>query len=192
MKIRISKIVSRIFNLLDENETICEELVEYGDPGAMLRSLITDLLPDAARVVITSAPLHKIDDCRQLTKIPVRTDGQSRTVILPEDFLRLVYLRMSDWNCGVSVPLQYGGEEYHLRMGAGKERTRRTSPAAAVACRGAERTLEIFGTGEDSEVIRFDYVPVPEISDAYINLPPALISDVCLKTAEMVGAVIEK
>lgn len=190
MKIKISELVSKVFNLLDENEQIAEELVEYCDPGAMLRPLIEDLLPDAARAVISEAPIDRIDDCVHLTDLKTESDG-SLVVKLPADFLRLVFVRMSDWDYGVTVPLAYGGEEHQLRMRSKVGAEHRSRPAVALRCRGDMRYLEIFGSSPQARLTSLDYVAVPELSEKYINLPPRLVTDVCARTAEMVGAVIK-
>lgn len=185
--------MSRVYSLLDENEAILEERVEYGDPGTMLRPLIEDLLPDAARVVVSSAPLSKVDGCRHLVSLPAETGGEGgmSTVMLPGDFLRLVYLRMSDWRVGVTVPLASGGEEHQMRLRRHRDASRRRiSPAVAIRYCGDRRMLEVFGSASGSTVAQLDYLPVPRIEGQYIDLPPALVPDVCAKTAEMVYAVI--
>lgn len=188
MKIKVSEIVSKVFALLDENETILEERVEYGDPGTMVRPLIEDLLPDVARVTISNAPLRQIDDCRHLR--PGVTAGPGEAAYrLPDDFLRLVYVKMSDWSSGVVSPLSYDGEEYRLRLNR-KSAARRRRAAVAISYRGDERYLEVFGSDTSATLTALDYVQVPSVQGQYIDLPPALVSDVCARTAEMVSAVI--
>lgn len=187
MKIKVSELVRRVYDLLDENQAILEERVEYCDPDTMLKPLIIDLLPDAARIVINSAPLSKIDDCLRLTDLKTELDGVT-VAALPENFLRLVHIRMSDWDYGVTVPMIYGGEEHQLRM---RQRAGRTAPAVAVRCRGKNKWLEIYGSGSGAAVASLDYAPIPEITGKYMDLPPSLISQVCAKTAEMIEHIIK-
>ena len=188
MKFKLNDIVKRVYSLLDENETIIEERVEYGDPGTMLRGLIIDLIPDAARVVLNSAPLSAVDEYRSLRDLPVEKRGSQTLLRLPDDFLRLVCFKMNGTERGVTEPLAFGGEEYMLRA-AGS--TRRSRPAVAISHAGAEKTLEIFGDcGAVAE--RLDYLAVPAIDGQHIDLPPGLFGDVCAKTAEMVTAIIER
>ena len=52
MKFKIMDIVGKVYAFLDENEEIIQELVDYGDPGVNLKSLIIMLLPDAASATL--------------------------------------------------------------------------------------------------------------------------------------------
>lgn len=190
MDVKISEIITKVYALLDENETIIEERVEYGDPGTMLRDLIIDLLPEAARVVICGSPLSKIDECTHLSDVP--TDGDGITgATLPADFLRLVNIRMSDWKTGVTVPLDFGGADYQLRNSSTVSGMRRRHPAVAIKYCGERRKLEIFGTVENSIIKELDYVALPEIKGNHINLPSGLVHDICVKIAEMVEAILK-
>ena len=191
MRINVNEIVRRVYALLDENESILEERVEYGDPGTMLRPLILDLLPDAARITLCAAPFGKIDDCVHLKSLRPSTDGMT-TLELPSDFLRLVYVRMADWRGGVRTPLAWGGPDYHLRLRRqGRRDGGRMNPAVAIRCSGERKILEIFGSLKGMEVAELEYVAVPEIKGSFIELPPALVHDVATKTAEMVRCVIQ-
>lgn len=189
MKIKISEIIRRVYGLLDENEQILEERMEYGDPETMLRPLIIDLLPDAARIVIGTAPLCKFDDCRHLVDLETHDDGMM-TAELPRDFLRLLYIKMTDWESGISTPLSFGGECHLLQKRRRSLPHRRNVPAVAVRGHGVNKVLEIYGSRKGSKVEFLDYVPVPEMSSKYIDLPPGLLSEVCAKTAKMVTDVI--
>lgn len=192
MKIKTTELLSRVYALLNENETLLEERVEYGEPEAMLKPLILDLLPDAARTVLLEAPAAAIDDSVSAGSLE-RIEGMTPvTFRLPADFLRLIYLKMDGWNHGLSVPLQTDGEEYALRMGMDRLRCRRRiGPAAAVRRMGADQWLEIFGAMAGTSVARLIYLPVPAITDGHMDLPPGLVTDVCRKTAEMVFDVIK-
>lgn len=209
MKFKIMDIIGKVYAFLDENEEIVEELVEYGDPGTDLKSLIMMLLPDAATAVLSTLPLSQIDECRhavaerpelmQFADLPLQevyvpvakhsSDG-SATVRLPKDFLRLVYFRMSDWDRGVSVPLASAGEERRLRSIPYCRGRRRTSPAVAVTERGDIRELEVFNTAAPAAVAAFDYIAVPQIEGAYIDLPVRAVSAICRRVAEEVSQVI--
>lgn len=188
MKLKVSELVGKIYNLLDENESIIEERVEYGDPGAMLRPLIEDLLPDAARMVIKSADISEMDDC--ISVAGVRTQGaEVLTAVLPEDFMRLVFVRMSDWKYGVSVSMDFESEQYQLRRHP-RHLRRPSAPAVAVRRQGSQKVLEIFGSTPEATVDCLDYICLPDISGKYINLPKGLVTSICTRTAEMVKEVI--
>ncbi len=210
MKTTIKEVLRRTYALLDENETLLDLRVEYGEPAAALRPLLLDLLPDAARVVICSLPLHRFEECRHLNNtihfgerigasdsdldvsvnfLPKLTwSGEDRAEFtLPSDFLRLVHIRMSDWHRGVSTPMASGGDEHNIRL---RWPYRRQAPAIAIARRGDRQVMQLFGTTPGSVVAELDWIARPEINELYIDMPAGILPDVCAKLAEMAEGVI--
>lgn len=192
MKYSIEEIEERVYALLDENIEIIEERVTYCDPGASLSGLVRTFLRECARAVILEAPPAGLDECVRCTVLNARHEPEACKAVLtlPRDYLRLVYLRMSDWSNGIDILLDTSSEEYMLRLRAGRRRPRRTSPAAAVRCRGESRILEIFGTCAGSAITDLDYVATPVLEDGRIDLPPGVFSAVCSRLAETIRAII--
>lgn len=192
MKYSIEEIEERVYALLDENIEIIEERVTYCDPGASLSGLVRTFLRECARAVILEAQQAELDECVRCTVLNARHEPETYKAILtlPRDFLRLVYLRMSDWSNGIDILLDTSGEEYMLRSRVGRRRPRRTSPAAAVRCRGESRILEIFGTCAGSAITDLDYVAVPVLSGGMIDLPSGVFPAVCSRLAETIRAII--
>lgn len=189
MKFRLEEIEERVFALLDENLTLIEERVEYRDPGTSPVSLVAMLLPDAARIILSSAPLAEIGDCKRVVSgLRIETFGNHCELTLPERFLRLIYFRMADWEFGVSTPLAFGLEEHRLRARAG----RRASPAVAIRENGSDKRLEIYGTATSGNVAVLEYVEIPELKENSIDLPGQLFQEVCAKTAEMIRIILEQ
>lgn len=194
MRYTVAEIEGRVYALLDENQEIIDERVEYADPGTALSPLIRQVLPDAARIVLCTSSLSDIDECRHLPdglRVMHMTDDCAE-MRLPDGFLRLVNIRMSDWAYGVAQPLASGGEMHMLRRaGYIRGSRRRCAPAVALRSCGDVRTLEIFGTSTGSDVSEFDYLTVPVIVDGEIDLPPGVYSAVCAKVAEMVKLILD-
>ncbi|MDE6392864.1 MAG: hypothetical protein K2L59_06335 [Muribaculaceae bacterium] len=194
MTYSIDEIGERVYALLDENRTIMTERVEYCDPGASPDTLITMLLPDVAREVLTSASLEMLDECRTLRSAAVSRNAETGVVtcVLPSDCLRVIYLRMDDWATGIDALLDTSGYEYRLRFSDGVRGTRRRSrPGAAVRRKGAVRILEIFGS-EAGKVAELDYVAVPVITDGKTDLPPGVFSEVCSRLAARIKEITAK
>lgn len=186
MKIKISEIVRKVYMLLDENETIIEERVEYCDPGAYLGNLIKEFLPDAALAVLSTVSSSRIDELGHLQNIKASTEPIP-TIELPSDFLRLIYVRMEDWISGVTAPLAFGGEDYLLRCRRYRiNGHRQIRPAAAIRLLGDEKQLEIFGSSPGNIVKHLYYVKKPTITDKCIDLPPGIVQDVCETIAKRV------
>ena len=189
MKIRVKEIEKRVIALLDENEAILDERVTYGDPETELRTLIEMLLPDAARMVLAGLPASRLSECSRLPVAGLRhLSGSMALLPLPDDFLRLLYFRMSDWDRRVSEALVAGGEAYQLRF---REGGRRRRGAVAVTGAGEEKMLEIFGTGSDSTVVSACYLGAPEIVDGMIDIPASALYDIASKIASMVKELTE-
>lgn len=193
MKYTVNEIGERVYALLDENREILDERMEYADPGVSLSSLIRMLLLDSARSVLLSAPLDEVDECKHLDSVSgLQHSGEEHALFAaPQDFLRLVWLRMSDWPVGVSSPLVVGSEEYRLRFRPhpGRVRSRR-APAVAILRRGDRVSIEVFGTVKGARVVEFDYIAQPAISNEAIDLPPALMPEVCAHLAGRIREIL--
>ena len=194
MKVKTAEIERRVIALLDENEEILEERMAYGDPETELMSLIRSLIPDAARIVLASAPAASLSESQTIPATGLlHTEGNRALLPLPEKFLRLVYFRMSDWKRGIVSTLALDSEEYSLRFpGDGIRYARRRAGAAAVVWYAGRRYLEIFNTGSRSTVASATCLLVPEIKNGVIDLPQSTVFDVVRKTAEMVNLVITR
>lgn len=191
MKVRIKDIEERVIALLDENKSIIEDRVEYGDPGMELPSLIRMIIPEAALKVVRETPIGDFRETVTYEFPRPELDGEGRKVVrLPDDFLRLARVRMSDWSRGVRVPLDPEGDAYSLRCGNSLRCRRRQGPAVAITHRTGGLALEIFGTGADSRITCFEYVPLPAVDGAYIEIPAGLAEAVARTTAEMVIDVV--
>lgn len=191
MKVSIKEIEERVIALLDENKSILADRVEYGDPGMELPALIRLLIPEAATKVVRETPIEAIRETVTFETARAEPDGEGRKVVrLPDDFLRLARVRMSDWQRGVRVPLDPEGDAYSLRCGSSPRCRRRHGPAVAITHRTGGLALEIFGTGAASRITCFEYVATPAIDGAYIRIPAGLAEDVARTAAEMVADVV--
>lgn len=193
MKIKVKEIEALALALLDENDEILEDRVEYGDPGTELRGLIGTLLPEAARLVVCSASRADIDEVKEINPESVEYygDGQA-TMKLPEDFLRLIYFRMSDWPRGVTEPLAADGDSLALRLGrSARMFGRRQTPAVAICQTGQGKMLRVLGTSAGAGVAEGSYLSVPKVEGGMIDLAPRLVHPVAAKIAEMVKLITE-
>ncbi len=193
MKITISEIEALTLALLDENDEILEDRVEYGDPGTELKGLIRTLLPEAARLVVCSASRADIDEVKTLEpeRLDYYGDGQA-VAKLPEDFLRLIYFKMSDWPRGVTEPLAADGDSLALRMGRSQRMFgRRQTPAVAVCQSGQGKSLRILGTTPGASVEEASYMALPKVEGGSIDIPLRLVHPVAAKIAEMVKLITE-
>lgn len=196
MRTPISLIEEKVYSLLDENYDINAERMEYCDPAASLSGLIYDLVEDAARVVLSSVPCTRINECLHVDRIsesPTFISEKEALLSLPKDFLRMLYMRMSDWQGGIVTLLAENGEEASLRRSrAFGGYGRRRGAAAALSARGERSQLHIFGSAPGARLMDFDFLLAPRLENGYIDIPESLIHEVCVKTAEMVRFVIKE
>lgn len=192
MEFRVEELRQRVYELLDENADIVEERVEYGDPGASVGMLIESFIPAAAKAAVKASPLSEIDECVRIVPAgsPDRRAGHMAVLELPEDFFRLVYFRMEDWEEGVTEALEYGSLSCQLRRRQGPYGYRMASPGVALRRRGGRYLLMIYGSGPESKAAELEYVAEPKLREGKIDFPAGLKEDVCERVAEMVSRVM--
>lgn len=101
MRVSIKDVAEAVLLRLNENPVLPESLVDYAEPWMDLRNTIGALLPGVAERVILEADVEEIAEFLPLTGSVIRRSAGTVTYTLlplPSDFLRLVYIRMSDWS----------------------------------------------------------------------------------------------
>lgn len=103
---------------LDMNER-SESLVSQNDPATLtVDEIILSKIEQAARVVESNAPVWLLDSGKPLSgSITFATQigiGRGR-MQLPDDFMRLITFKMSDWERAVTQPILESDPEYLLQ-----------------------------------------------------------------------------
>lgn len=181
MKVKITDLVSKVIKNLDENEGIIAEKVEFGYPGSTLPELVADILPDVAEKVMAGADLRNIDEWLHMDGDFEWTAPGRGEMSLPQDFLRLVVFRMSDWKKSVSSVIFSDSPLYSLRFAPGEGRRGiRKSPAVAITEGATCRFLEFIGSTDPAAYPeRCGYLPVPSsFGDDSLWIPRSLLADV--------------
>lgn len=173
---------------IDENRT-SEQLVSDDDIDTLaLDELISSKIEEAARKVIASAPIMLLDGGRPVgDALYWRGDGVG-WVLLPDDFLRLVVFKMSDWERPVHTVVAPGTPTYQLQFSRCKGlRGNPQKPIVALTRRAEGLALEFFSCCTESAVIEMgSYIPLPRIRDGYVNLPERCYKAVVYETASLV------
>lgn len=165
---------------LDENDTSAT-LAALGDVDTLsLDELIESKLVPAVLVV------HR-DAQRQLLDAGMPFVGEIRwesavgigrgEMALPEDFLRLVSFRMSDWRRDVTEAIYEDDPRYDLQLSAfAGVRGCPEKPVVAIIQTGQGLALEIYSctAGDSVRVDRASYLPRPKISDGKLSICPRL------------------
>lgn len=198
MRIKSTELVRRALMLLDESVEELEAAVSYGDMGMELRRLATELVPEAMRKVMLEAPWDRIDESLALEG-DYRTEAGIGELTLPEDYLRLVELRMAGWDVGLhdyTGPVAAGERGWTGRVlrhhpDAVRTAEQRGQTAGVWPGRTASgRVLRISGISDDRPPLVAQYLPAPKDGCAMLWIPSALVYEAAHELARMVRSVI--
>jgi hypothetical protein len=181
---------------MDRNNN-SQPLAALGDVDTlMVDEIIESKVEDAARLVESSAAHYLLDDGQPLST-SIEWEGQpgygAGRINLPQDFMRLVTFRMSDWYKPVTEAITEDDPTYPMQSSpyAGV-RGNPERPVVAITHGAAGQVLEFYscqsGPGVRVHVAR--YLPIPTIKDGYIDLCPKLERAVVYRLASMTCAII--
>lgn len=179
--------MSKVLKILDENEEIILEKMEFGYPGTGLPQLISELLPEiAVNVIKDSRPVDFDEWCEMDAEVEWIEPGHGE-IELPDDFLRLISFKMSDWKSSVSSVIFNNADNYPLIFSAARRRMGyRRSPAVALTAGKRRYRLEFIGSSDPAAyVARASYIPRPDSASTsdILRIPRSLIPAVVKATA---------
>lgn len=138
----------------------------FAPEALTVEELIRRALPEAASEIILTAPLDNLEAGHSFSESPLFWTGAGRGWIpLPDNFLRLVRFRMSDWIRPVTATISADNMLYCQMwspwQGIGGNPAR---PVAAVVNRSEGLALEFFSCYDETAVIEEAlYLPRPDI-----------------------------
>lgn len=190
MTVSVNEIISQTLARLGESEPLLDDAVEFGSPELDVRMAIRMRIPFVAEEVIREADPGRIRECLSLPAAVERRGGIS-VVSLPSNFLRLLYIRMSDWESGVTRFIDADSDVASLhRLWSSRGRRHRSRPCVAIGRRGrasgeedGSYELEIFGSGSGAEIAASGWLPVPTLSGDNLIFPPSLMAPLIDKLA---------
>lgn len=97
MVYKLSEIEQAVRIAIDENAS-CDALLQEEDVETLsLNALIRAKAEEGARRVQQQCPLHYLEDGHDFGRSVYWEDGGCGYILLPEDFMRLISFKMSDW-----------------------------------------------------------------------------------------------
>lgn len=183
---------------LDMNER-SDSLLRQEDPDTLtLDEIILSKIEQAARVVESNAPVWLLDSGKPLSgSITFASQiGKGRgRMKLPDDFMRLITFKMSDWDRAVTVAIPETDPAYLLQSSrfAGL-RGNPQKPVVAIVSEPTGLVLEFWSCigGESVTLQRGRYLPIPKIIGEGIDicekLKDAVVSYTAYLAALTVGA----
>lgn len=167
-------------------------LVLLGDPETLtLDEIISSNMERGARLILNNAPHHLLGRGEPLPT-PIEWESAvgygSGFFQLPDDFLRLITFRMSDWDYAVHTPILDTDPEYRkLRSRYRGISGNPQHPKVALSERDAGLYLEFYTCTEGSTVscINARYLPVPKITNGVLRLPEKLYDAIIYNIAAL-------
>ena len=196
MLFEVAEIVRDVRIALDQNNC-STPLLATGDIDTLtLDELIENKIADATRVVENQAPAYMLEGGIDFSG-SVGWHGEhglgSGYMHLPDDFLRLVSFKMSDWSRSVSTAITDEDPLYDRQSSrfAGI-RGCPQKPVVAIVTQPIGQVLEFYSCngGADVFVRRARYIPIPKIVDGNIDICKKLKPAVVYYTAALVAQII--
>lgn len=167
---------------VDMNHSSTPLLVDDDIDTESFDEIIYAKLVDAVRVVEQEAPLHLLEQGHQFGGDNVNwTENGKGWLVLPDDFMRLVVFKMSDWKLSVSDAISQDDPLYLRQFSKWKGISGNPEkPVVAIVNRAEGTVLEFFSCNDDTATIeQAVYVPYPKIDiDGGID-----VSEKCYRAA---------
>lgn len=216
MVYQIQSISRAVRVAIDMNMSNEQLLITDDNDTLTLDEIIIAKLTDAVRIVEMEAPATMlesghdfggvtVDDATEQTTSSTEdstdnkgdnvfwtTDGKG-FIILPDDFMRLVAFRMSDWKRTVFEAISDNDPQYALQSSKWKGICGNPEkPVCAIVRRSEGKVLEFYSCSDDTAtVVQATYVPIPKIDiDGGIDIPEECYQAVVYRAASLALASI--
>ncbi len=190
---KIQRIVRDVRIAIDENNT-SEQLIASEDIDTLsLEEIIRSKIVEAVRRILTEAPVHLLDGGKHFGDAVYWRNQCSGWILLPEDFMRLVIFKMSDWERPVYEPITTADPKYQLQFSRYKGlRGNPQKPVVAIVSRATGCVLELFSChDENATVEQALYIPLPKVDrDGGMYIPERCYTAVVYEAAALALATI--
>lgn len=167
-------------------------LAGFGDADTLtLDEIITANVERGAQLVLVNAP-HRLLGRGEPLPTPIEWESAvgygAGYFQLPDDFLRLIAFRMSDWDYAVHTPILDTAPDYmQLRSRYRGISGNPQRPKVALAERDAGLYLEFYTCteGATASCISARYLPYPKVKDDALKLPDKLYEAVVYSIASL-------
>lgn len=178
---------------IDENKTGEQLIAEEDIDTLSLNEIVRSKIVEAVRRVVTEAPTHLLDGGVPFgDEVYWRSKG-SGWILLPDDFMRLLIFKMSDWERPVYEPITAADPQYQLQFSRYKGvRGNPQKPVVAIVSRAEGRALELFSCKDNSSTVeQAVYIRLPRVDcHGGIEIPERCYMSVVYEVASLVLATV--
>jgi len=175
MIFQTDRIISDVRVTLDQNR-VDTALLTGGDEDTLrLDELIESKIVEAVRRVHSAAPYHLLDSSTMTTNVLWESENQCGYTVLPDDFLRLVVFKMSDWEIPVYQPISALDPLYAKQRSRFKGlRGTAQRPVVAIVRKviqgSPHKVLEFYSSKTTEALVELsEYMPIPTITTRTIS-----------------------
>lgn len=176
----INLVKAKIDEIVPEGEGIIFTLESEPNISNPLDLLISAVLDEAAKQTLLMAPLSLLEPTisNETTGVQLTTDDYGKTgyIVLPENFLRLISFKMTEWERPANIPVQVTSAEYFMqknkfvRGGISKPVVAITWKALGTPTPEPKKILEYYSVKTAHGIDHFHYVPETLAEDVQSNL----------------------
>ena len=188
MEYLISDLINDIQVVLDRNQE-SEALVSDDTDVLSQRELVEKVILDAARIVLTEAPPHKLSCIKYSPELGWSEDNGVfvASISLPEELLRLVSVRSDAWRRNATI-ISEEDDEYAWQCSKYGIRGNTERPIAVLM--DANRSMQLYSFKSKNYSVVIYYVSAPVIEDSNIDIPQQLKDSIVYMAAHLVCASI--
>lgn len=164
---KLTDIVRDVRVAIDQNMTSAPLLATDDVETLALDTLIRSKVVEGVRRVESTAPVQFLEEGHDFIDTVYWMEYESGWLLLPDDFMRLIAFRMSDWEQTVFAAISPDDPQYAKQSSRFKGiRGNAQKPVCAVVNRAEGKVLEFYSCKSgDAYVARASYVPYPHIDD---------------------------
>ena len=189
---QIDKILEDVRISLDMNSS-SDMLAQINDTDTLsLNEIIKSKIIEGVKMVHCSAPIHLLDEWEDFGNNLYWGELECGHVLLPDDFMRLVSFRMSDWNRAVYNAITPDNPEYQKQSSRFKGiRGNCQNPVCAITVRPEGKTLEFYSCRSNSASISEAlYLPYPAVEKDQIRICQKCYKGTVYTIAALVSATL--
>lgn len=193
MQYDVEDIVKEVRIALDENSQSTALLAISDNDTLELNDIIYQKIIHAIRMVVGKAPSHLLDEGKDFSSSTLTWEsgvvGKGMAWIkLPDDFLRLVIFRMTDWQRPVLTPISDTDDMYYLQKSrfagvrGGVEK-----PVCAITTYPEGKVMECYSSkgGADVKIKVAKYISEPKIEEGKVYVCDKLFTPVVYTAAAL-------